>query len=248
MATIDVKDAGGTTVPLEKPNANGQASMANSRPVVIANDQSAVPVSAASLPLPAGAATEAKSEAIRALLAGTLTTTPAASEVHLGEVGGNSATPSTTITRPADTTAYASGDLISFSTTAATVNATPTSISVARVNAGTGIIRRVRLTTTKTGLAGTEAFRVHFFRSAPTVTNGDNGAFSVNGRASLPIGTVDVTMDRVYNDGAAGFAAADFLFTAGAGVQTLFVLLEARGAYTPISGEVFTITAEVLRD
>lgn len=37
-------------------NPNGQATSANSAPVVIASDQSAVPVSAASLPLPTGAA------------------------------------------------------------------------------------------------------------------------------------------------------------------------------------------------
>ena len=42
-----------------KPNANGQATMANSAPVVIASDQTGVPISAASLPLPAGAATSA---------------------------------------------------------------------------------------------------------------------------------------------------------------------------------------------
>lgn len=38
---------------------DGQATMANSLPVVIASDQSAVPISAASLPLPSGAATAA---------------------------------------------------------------------------------------------------------------------------------------------------------------------------------------------
>jgi hypothetical protein len=43
----------------KKSNPNGQATMANSEPVVIASDQSAVPVSATSLPLPTGAATEA---------------------------------------------------------------------------------------------------------------------------------------------------------------------------------------------
>src|SRR6267142_278744 len=40
-------------------NVLGQNTMANSAPVVIASDQSAIPISAASLPLPTGAATEA---------------------------------------------------------------------------------------------------------------------------------------------------------------------------------------------
>lgn len=40
-------------------NPNGQTTMANSSPVVIASDQSNLPISAASLPLPSGAATSA---------------------------------------------------------------------------------------------------------------------------------------------------------------------------------------------
>jgi hypothetical protein len=49
-----------------KTNPNGQATMANSSPVVVASNQSAVPVSAASLPLPTGAATEASLATIAA--------------------------------------------------------------------------------------------------------------------------------------------------------------------------------------
>lgn len=43
-------------------NANGQALSANSAPVVLASDQSTVPVSTASLPLPSGASTSAKQD------------------------------------------------------------------------------------------------------------------------------------------------------------------------------------------
>ena len=41
------------------PNPNGQALMANSSPVVIASDQSALPITVATLPLPSGASTSA---------------------------------------------------------------------------------------------------------------------------------------------------------------------------------------------
>ena len=44
MATINVKDAAGSTVALEKPLAPGQTTMSASRPVAIASDQSAIPV------------------------------------------------------------------------------------------------------------------------------------------------------------------------------------------------------------
>lgn len=49
-----------------KLNSLGQKTMANSMPVAIASDQSAIPVTAASLPLPTGAATEATLAALNA--------------------------------------------------------------------------------------------------------------------------------------------------------------------------------------
>jgi hypothetical protein len=61
-------------------NANGQATMANSAPVVVASNQTTLPV------------------------------TPAAGELHLGEVGGKSVTK--TITMTADTAIMASADII----------------------------------------------------------------------------------------------------------------------------------------
>lgn len=63
MATIDVLDAVGATQTIAKVAATGQDTMADSLPVVIASDQTAVPVSAAALPLPTGAATEATLDA-----------------------------------------------------------------------------------------------------------------------------------------------------------------------------------------
>lgn len=49
MATIDVKDAAGSTQTIQQPNANGQAAMASSRPVAIASDQSIIPVGSKSI-------------------------------------------------------------------------------------------------------------------------------------------------------------------------------------------------------
>lgn len=44
MSTINVLDAAGATVAVQLPNADGQTNMANSRPVVIASDQTAISV------------------------------------------------------------------------------------------------------------------------------------------------------------------------------------------------------------
>lgn len=167
-----------------------------------------------------------------------------AGEAHLGAVGGNSIVASDSFARPADTTAYAVGDLVANNVTAASVVALqPT---VARVAGGTGVIRRIRLSTSHTGLAGTETFRVHLFRTAPTPVNGDNGPFSVNGIGAVALGRFDVTLDHVYSDGSIGFAATDVIFAAAA--QKIFALIEARVAYTPVSAETFTLSAEVLQD
>jgi hypothetical protein len=50
MTTMNVKDAAGATVAVEKPLIPGQALMAASRPVVVASDQSAIPITVATIP------------------------------------------------------------------------------------------------------------------------------------------------------------------------------------------------------
>jgi hypothetical protein len=152
-----------------------------------------------------------------------------------------------TVTRPADTTAYASGDLLANSTTAGSV--TPITLAVARVNDGSGMIRRVRLK--KTGTSGTPiTFRVHFYKALPTVTNGDNGVWLTT--ESTYLGSSDVTMDKVFSDGAKGIGApntgSEINFTPAVGTKNIFALIEVRGAYTPTSAEMFTLTVEVLQN
>lgn len=174
-----------------------------------------------------------------------------ASELHLGEVGGNTAIVTNNFTRPSNTTPYASGDLIANSTTAGLV--TPIILTVARKNAGTGRYLRLRLAKSSASLTNA-SFRVHLFRDAPTTTAGDNEAFSaaVNGLAKLYIGYVDITMSVAFSDGAMGFGAADLgpclSFSTAAGSQANYALIEARGAYAGESAETFTIYAEVDRD
>jgi len=145
-------------------------------------------------------------------------------------------------TRPADTTAYASGDLVANSTTAGSV--TPMTLSAANAAGGEVSIRRVRLQKSGTGVTNA-AFRLHLYRGLPTVANGDNGVWSSSGAANY-LGSIDVTVDKAMTDGSVGYGAAavnaNIAFLRG---TALYGLLEARGAYTPASGEVFTVEAEV---
>lgn len=178
---------------------------------------------------------------------GRLQTVAAAGENHIGEVGGRIATPSANFTRPSDTTAYASGDLVANSTTAGSV--TPLSWTAARVAAGSFMVRRVRLRKSGTSTANA-SFRVHLYSASPTPANGDNGAWSTDGVANY-LGSVDVTVDKAFTDGAQGIGtpgAGSEISVALASGQTIYGLVEARAGYTPASAEVFTVVLECLQN
>lgn len=150
-----------------------------------------------------------------------------------------------TFTRPADTTTYASGDLIANSTTAGSV--VPLQVAAARVAAGSFGINRIRMRKTGNGVANA-LFRVHLFSAAPTVANGDNGVLLTSGSANY-IGSVDVDMTRVnvFNDGAAAQADCGFVVALASG-QNIWALIEARGAYAPGNAEQFAVLAEVVQN
>jgi hypothetical protein len=155
--------------------------------------------------------------------------------------------PTATFNRPADTTAYASGDLVANSATAGSV--VPMQFTVARVAAGSGMIRRLRIR--KTGTSVTSAlFRLHLYNVSPTPSNGDNGAWLTDQSAEY-VGSLDVTLDKAFTDGATGNGLPtigyeiNFKLSSG---TVLYGLLEARGAYTPASGETFLVELEVLQN
>lgn len=168
-----------------------------------------------------------------------------AGENFIGAMGRRVVAIEATFVRPADTTAYASGDLVANSTTAGSVTAL--SLGVARVAAGSFSITRVRLRKSSTGVTNA-SFRIHFYTAAPTATNGDNGAWLTTGAAGYR-GSLDVVMDRAFSDGAAGLTAPptelDIRLASG---TAIFALIEARAAYTPASGETFGLMVEAVQD
>lgn len=145
-------------------------------------------------------------------------------------------------TRPADTTAYASGDLVANSTTAGSVTPLswviggdkPFSISVAKLR--------------KSGTTATNAsFALHLFSSSPTIsTVGDNGALaSAAANSDNWLGSYAGTLQG-FNDGCVGLLVPeqgvikpDFWVRTGSAARTLYGLLEARAAYTPGNAETF---------
>lgn len=155
---------------------------------------------------------------------------------------------SNTITRPADTTAYASGDLVANSTTAGSV--TPFSFTNAvRFPGGSVRIERCRIQKSGTSTSNA-AFRVHIYSATPaSIANGDNGAWSTS--IAGYVGAFDVTLDRAFTNGAEGaglsLTSTPMTCKAAGSAVTLFALLEARGSYTPASAETFTILLEAYR-
>lgn len=186
-----------------------------------------------------------------------LTTAAAASELHLGEIGGNSALIAATFSRPANTTAYAArvgntaGSLVANSTTAGSV--TPMQLVIARKVGGTGTITAVKLAKSSPIITNA-SFRVHFYGTAPTASNGDGSSWLTT--PSSYLGYADIAMDKVFTTEASGSAlpktsASDpraIVFSAAAGSQTIYALVEALGNYTPVSGETFVLTVDVSRD
>lgn len=172
----------------------------------------------------------------------------AAGENIIGKTAGIVATPSTTVARPANTTAYAIGQLLANSVTAGAVTALQ--FTAARLAAGSATIRRGRMSKTSTTTA-VSAFRLHLFSASPLApTNGDGGAFIPVGAASY-LGAIDFPSMIACTDGAAGNGAplvgSDITFVLGTG-QTVFGLIEVRAAYVPTSGEVFTVALEIFQN
>jgi hypothetical protein len=171
-----------------------------------------------------------------------------ATENMIGKTVGIVVTPSTTVTRPANTTAYASGQLLANSTTAGSVTALQ--FTSTRLAAGSATIRRGRLSKTSTTTA-VSAFRLHLFSASPLApTNGDGGVFIPLGAANY-LGVLDFPSMIACTDGAAGNGAplvgSDITFALGSG-QTVFGLIEVRAAYVPTSGEVFTAVLEIFQN
>jgi hypothetical protein len=156
-------------------------------------------------------------------------------------------------TRPADTTAYAAGDLVANNTTAGSV--VPLTFTNAVRSSGDCVrIERVRIEKSSTSLTNA-SFRLHLFEASPTPTVGDNGVYNNAGVLATNnvlnmVGTFPVSMTWSGSDGAIGVGVP----TTGSGATacptsgtSLFGFLEVTAAYTPTSGETFYVVIEGYR-
>jgi len=153
-------------------------------------------------------------------------------------------------TRPGNTTAYTSGDLVADNTVAASV--TPLIWTTSKV-VGQGTIMRVRFY--KSDPTATNAnFTVHIFSAAPgTPSNGDNGAIGI-ASALYHIASVACDLTTGGFPATAGLSK-QFTVTNGitfdqtntaAGERRLWGLIEAKAAYSPADSEVFEVGLEIV--
>jgi hypothetical protein len=154
------------------------------------------------------------------------------------------------VIRPADTAAYAAGDLIANSTTAGSV--IPLTFAIARAVNRPVQGRRLRVKVND-AIWKAAIIRVHLFRDLPTVTVGDNGQLNNAETYAFSeadyLGFADVTLSQVTSDGfAKGFASISVTATPSTGTVNIFGLLETRSAVTPGSAKTFSVVFEAGRD
>jgi hypothetical protein len=159
-----------------------------------------------------------------------------------------------TLTRPANTTAYAAGGLLANNTVAGSV--VPIAFPNLAVAPGDAIaVTGARVRKSATSLTNAQV-RLHLFSVQPTPSVGDGAAFNSSGALGLAgltgyLGYMDITFDTSATAGASGRGvptnpAVDKIITAPPS-GGLWGLLEARGAYTPGNAETFDVSIEGLR-
>jgi hypothetical protein len=158
-------------------------------------------------------------------------------------VDGKAYRSTATITRPSNTTAYAAGDVVGDTGGSAII-----SLTSAGPSAGFVIIQSISLVfSDSTVPAGMGAFRLHLYSASPTAIT-DNAVFDlVSGERATYMGFVDLPTPA--DLGSSLYTQTDYpgrLIKLAAASTTLFVELETRGAYTPVSASTVAIRVNLL--
>lgn len=213
----------------------------------------AVPVSAASLPLPSGAAIAANQTTANTSLSSIDTKTPAlqSGAVPVGDnsgsltVDGKAYRASVDITRPANVTAYTAMDVLGTGTGDDAI----ITLSGIGPSGGFVIVQSIELVL---GIAsvpsGMTSFRVHFHNVKPGAA-ADNSAFDVvSADRSKYIGYID--LPTPVDLGSTCFTQVDFpgkLFKLDTGSTSLFCELQTIGGFTPAANsEVYSLRVKTL--
>ena len=164
-------------------------------------------------------------------------------------VAGGGALASGSVTRPANTTAYAAGEVIGTATTDVIAIA-----GVARLPGGSGLVTDA-LVIDQGGAAAAVALEVYLFSVTPTA-QADQTAFALSSTdlagliAIVPLNVSYVTNAGAGTTGSRVYTATGINtgFVCASGSEALYAVLVVRAAYTPVSGEQLTVVLKVVQD
>lgn len=164
------------------------------------------------------------------------------------EVSGNLARIAHEFTRPADTTAYAANDVVSDNAATTTMQEL---VNAGLARAGSGYIVGVRVATDKKSI--TPRLRVHFFNTSGVTLAADNAAWKeVYADSSKRVGYVDLPAMNTAADTSNSDTSRAQDFTVRipyiCAATSLYYVLETLDAFTPASGQKFTVTVYVDRN
>ncbi len=161
------------------------------------------------------------------------------------DVSGVQIVTSASFTRPADVVAYAALDVVSNSTTAATVL---TFANAGRTIGNSGLILSARHTKNNTTISG---FRLFLWKAAPTAIN-DNLPFTLlYANRTNEVGFIDFNHVTGGTGSDASTALTTFTglpYVCAAGSSSLFGILVATAGYTPASAEQHLIELTIAQN
>jgi hypothetical protein len=159
---------------------------------------------------------------------------------------GSITNPTSILTRYPNTIAYAANQLVASSTTAGSVVVPSFAIAT---SGGGAIISRVRIRTSVTTGWGNVNLSINLWTTAPTYTNGDGGAYVVATGSAGWIANFLINGMLQFGDGAigsGGLTSANEMAIKLTSGTAIFWDIQILSAATPISGQTFTLTAELV--
>lgn len=166
-----------------------------------------------------------------------------AGETHIGEIGGKLNVVSVEFTRPANNTPYSIGDAI--------LNAAGTLVEVplfARINGGSGYIFKIRIAYNTKSV--TPQLCIHFFNASnPTIAADNVNWKDLYADESKRIGnhTMPNPLSTAQDAANSNMSSTEdndmvrFAFQCVPGTRSIWIALETLTAFTPVSGDKFTL-------
>ena len=153
-------------------------------------------------------------------------------------VDGKTYRSTVTFTRPSNTTAYTAGDVVG-----ATGGSAIHTLATAGPSGGYVLIQSISMATHDTSVpAGMGSFRVHLYNASPTAI-ADNAAFDLlTADHGKYLGYVDLPTPQDF--GSSIYTQTDYpgrLIKLATGSSSLFIEIETKGAFTPVSAVTFDL-------